>query len=122
MNWLWQGLISAFVCYVIREIWEKLKCSINSDYPQKSSNNPNNFSSLKNIKVQLSSSIVMILLPLIILIFLKEYCLSNQIIMCLMFMSLFWGIMLFWGEIEAMLNEIIYYRKQNSPTNKHNNK
>lgn len=121
-NWFSQGIIVAFACSLIRTFWEKIKNYINDETNNENIfNTKNKFSSLKLIKTQFFITIAMVLIPLIIYIFFP-ILFNNKYIPCIAFFLIFFGVFFFWGVVESMFNEIIYYRNKKFSNNKTTNK
>lgn len=122
MVWFFQGLLLAFVCKIIGYFWNKIKSYINNENNIQQNINSTNFTPLGILKKQFFISIAMVLVPLLSFLFFKDFLLKQDVLTCILFISTFFGVMMFWGVIEAMFNEIIYYRNKNSSNNKSNNK
>lgn len=122
MEWLVQGLITAFICCIIRFIWEKLKRYVNASSTAPDTQNNKIFTPLRLLKKQFFISLSMMIFPLIIFIFFKEYLMNQSEILCILFIILFFGSLVFWGVIETMFDEISYYRNNKNTNNKSQNK
>jgi len=122
MVWFFQGLFLALVCKIIGYFWNKIKSYINDDNNNQQNINSTNFTPLKILKKQFFISVGMVLVPLLSFLFFKDFLLKQDVLTCLLFISTFFGVLMFCGVIEAMFNEIIYYRNNNSSNNKPNNK
>lgn len=122
MNWFYQGLILALVCKIIGYFWNKLKLYTNNTNNNQQNVNSTNITPLETLKKQFFISIAMVLVPLLSFLFFKNFLLRQDILSCLLFISTFFGIFLFWGVIETMFNEIAYYRNKSNSKNKTKNK
>lgn len=122
MNWFYQGLILALVCKIIGYFWNKLKLYTNNTNDNQQNVDSTNITPLETLKKQFFISIAMVLVPLISFLFFKNFLLRQDILSCLLFISTFFGIFLFWGVIETMFNEIAYYRNKSNSENKSKNK
>ena len=118
MEWLIQGLITAFICCIIRYVWEKIKHYINSSSSTIEQQNKQNFTPLKLLKKQFFISLSMVIIPIVCFAFFKNFLIQQRELLCTLFIILFFGILVFWGVIEEMFIEISYYRNNNNANNK----